>query len=327
MGNIKWDSFQGSGAYQDLFASLLRKGATKADAGETLFGSRALEYMIAQAYDMEYVPNKARTLFPLLGGVASGAESFTYKQYDMRGEAKVVENYADDFPSNEVLMTEFSQKIVSLGASYGYSVQDLRAAQMANVPLDMMKARAARESVERKIESMAAIGSSSHGITGFTNAANIASETVTDGTWTAPEVDDILADINKMQLKIFEGTKGIHTGNTLLLGTKAYGLLATTARSVTYTDDSIMTYVLKQSPWLKSIEHWAALDTAGSGGAERIMLWDRNPNVAQLVLPQDFEQMPPEAKGMKFSVACHARCGGVQVRYPKAICYMDGTSA
>jgi hypothetical protein len=48
-----------------------------------------------------------------------------------------------------------------------------------------------------------------------------------------------------------------------------------------------------------------------------------DPMVCELVVPQDFEQMPPEMHGMKFSVACHLRHGGVKVTYPFGVTHYD----
>jgi hypothetical protein len=45
--------------------------------------------------------------------------------------------------------------------------------------------------------------------------------------------------------------------------------------------------------------------------------------VVHLVIPQDFEQMPPQPKNLAFSVPTHGRIGGVTFHYPLAAAYMD----
>ena len=93
---------------------------------------------------------------------------------------------------------------------------------------------------------------------------------------------------------------------------------------------SVMDYIKKTSPWIKDILHWPALDRGASGGQnsshDRVLLMKRDPMVAELVIPQDFEQMPPELTGMKFQVPCHMRVGGVKVPYPFGITYYDGAN-
>ena len=42
------------------------------------------------------------------------------------------------------------------------------------------------------------------------------------------------------------------------------------------------------------------------------------------ILPVPFESFAPEIRSMNFRIACHSRIGGVCVRYPKSVAYMDG---
>ena len=115
-----------------------------ADANETAMFTRQLEAIYAQTYDIKYPDNKARMLIPADGRPGPGAESFTYRQFDIFGEARVIHNYANDFPNAEVQGKEFNQKIKGIGVSYQYTIQDLRAASMAGVPLEERKASAFR---------------------------------------------------------------------------------------------------------------------------------------------------------------------------------------
>lgn len=86
-----------------------------------------------------------------------------------------------------------------------------------------------------------------------------------------------------------------------------------------------MSYILRMSPWIKQIQHWPQLDAAGAGSKERIMVFEKNPNVARVMIPQEFEQFPPLPINLAFKILCHVRYGGVAVFRPKAIAYMDGT--
>lgn len=314
---------------------LLEHVGFRGDANEAAFFSRELEHIYTETYDIEYPDAKARLLIPVDTRVPTGAESFTYRQYDKQGEARIVSNYSTDFPNASVTGAEFPQRIVSIGNSYQYSVQDLRNAAQAGKPLDAMLAEAARFAQEVRLETLAATGDSQGTpIYGLTNAPNISATTqVSTGTWKAQlntslsaGVNAIVGDINAMAKKIFVDTLEKHTANTLVLPTDVYALLATTPRSPTFTDDSLLNYILKQNPWLKSIESWNRLNTAGASSHGRVMCYDRNPRVLQLVIPQEFEQFAPQPLGMAWVIPCHSRCGGVTVRYPKAVTYMDGVT-
>jgi hypothetical protein len=317
---------------------LSRMDGRRYDAQETAFFLRQLTYVIEQTYDIEYPDLKARSLFPVDSRPGPGADSFIWRQFDKEGQAIIVQNYADDFPNVELTGKEFQTRIYSLGNSYQYTLQDMRAAAMANLALDSRKAEIARYTMLQTMEQFAATGPSPTEATdatpqyGFCNNPNIQTK-MAASVWTSASttVSQILADVNAAQNAIFTSTLGKHTGNTLLLNTAAYAQLSTTARSVTFTDDSILQYILKQSPWLKSIEYWPWLDKAGklqdnSTVGPACMLYDRSPEVVQMVIPQDFEVLPPQQIGMSFKFPCHARWGGITVHYPLAVCKINGTT-
>lgn len=317
------------------------------DAADTAVFLRQLTYIYQQTYDIKYPELKARQFIPVDNRVGPGADSFVWRQYDKKGTAKVVQNYADDFPNAEIIGKEFQSRVVSLGASYQYTLQDMRAAAMAGLPLETRKAETARRVMENLVESLAAYGlnqtqpgqdldpvqetGDSIQFYGLTNFPNIQTSTTTNNWTSGSTVQQILADVNALQNLVFKNTKGVHMPNTLLLPTDIYGYLATTPRSPTFTDDTMLQYILKQSPWLESIDYWVPLDTAGKkqdgttvGG--RIMCYQRDPEVLQMVIPQEFEQLPPQMIGMSFKIPCHMRYGGVTVRYPKALAYLDGAA-
>jgi hypothetical protein len=54
------------------------------------------------------------------------------------------------------------------------------------------------------------------------------------------------------------------------------------------------------------------------------IVYDRNPEVVKLVIPQEFEIQPPQPRNLAFVVPCFARYGGVSWRYPVAACYATG---
>ena len=116
------------------------------DADQTMFFQRELEHIKSRTYDIRYAELKARSLIPVSGEAGPGAESITYYQYDMVGVAKIIANYATDLPRADVRGKKFTSPVESLGASYGYSVQDIRAAAKAGKPLEQRKANAARRS-------------------------------------------------------------------------------------------------------------------------------------------------------------------------------------
>jgi hypothetical protein len=316
------------------------------DAADTAIFLRQLTDVYQQTYDIKYPDLKARQLVPVDSRVNPGADSFLWRQFDRRGQAKIVENYADDFPNVEVIGKEYQGRIYSGGVSYQYTLQDLRAASMAGLPLETRKANTARRVMEELVEKIACTGmvltnapvqaSDSIPIYGLANNPNIlaggsAGYTALNWIGTSTTVAQVLADVNALQKTVFDTSLGIHMADTLVLPTKVYSYLATTPRSPTYTDDTMLQFILKQSPWLKEITYWNQLDTAGklqdtSTTGPRILLYEKSPENMQLVIPQEFEQLPPQLVKMSFIIPCHMRVGGVTVRYPKSVAYLDGAT-
>lgn len=308
----------------------------KADANEAVLFGRQLEHIISQTYDVKYVENKGRTLVPVNTSVNNGMNIVTYRQFDESGSAKFVDSFAKDFPRSSISGKEFSMGFASIGASYGYSLQDWRAAKATGLPLDAMVAKAARNSIERKIESIIAVGDANHNMTGLLNAPSVPVKTVTSttgmsgkvwlptggGTTAAPL--DIFTDLAFMFKLIYDTTLTVHEADTVVFPTKIFSYLKSTLFQPTYNTKTVLEALLEANPWIKHVDVWVQCSTAGADSKGRIVVYKRDPEILEFFISQDFESMPPEMHGMEFSVNCHARVGGVQVRYPLAMAYLDG---
>jgi len=322
------------------------------DAATTAFFLRDLTEVMGRTFDIKYPDLKARQILPVFTGIDPAAEGYVWRQYDRVGAAKVIDSYAADLPETEVVANEFQSRCLSIGASYSYSIQDLRKARMAGIPLETRKALAARRSMEQAIEQIAFFGLAQVPGTGASQAMEFvpASQSTSDpmamygltnypglpvltttNNWTlnSTSVSTIVADFNSMFLSVINTSKGVHTPDTVVFPLSIWAQLNTTARSTTFTDDSVLQYLMKENPWLKSVYWSTMLETAGlkqdgSTPGPRIMLLERNEENMQLVIPQEFEQLPPQAVNMMFKIPCHMRIGGLRVSYPKSALAYDG---
>ena len=322
------------------------------DAATTAFFLRDLTEVMGRTFDVKYPDLKARQILPVFTGVDPGAEGYVWRQYDRVGAAKVVDSYGADLPESEVIANEFQSRCLSIGASYSYSIQDLRKARMAGIPLETRKALSARRSMEQAIEQIAFFGlaqvpgtgasqamqfvpasqntNDPMAMYGFTNFPGLTVSTTTNN-WTSAStsVSTIVSDFNQMFLTVIQNSKGVHTPDTVVLPLSIWSQLSTTARSTTFTDDSVLQYLQKENPWLKAVYWSTMLETAGlkqdgSTPGPRIMLLERNEENLQLVIPQEFEQLPPQMVNLMFKIPCHMRIGGLRVSYPKSILALDG---
>lgn len=303
--------------------------SVKLDANESAFFARELEHVKAKSYDVVYPQLKARMMIPVSYDAGPGAETITYYQYDQVGMAKIISSYANDLPRVDVKGKPFTSPVRSLGAAYGYNVQEIRAAQMAGKPLEQRRANAARQAIEQQINRIGFFGDSEFGLLGLIGHPNIPTDTVAaDGTgsateWSAKTPDQIIRDMNALANGIVTLTNGVEAPDTLAMPLDQFSYISSTPRSST-SDTTILAFFLANNPYIKDVVPLVELAGAGTGGADIMIAYKRDPDKLTLEIPQDFEQFPPQEDGLEFEIACHARCGGVIVYYPLSISVGEG---
>lgn len=306
----------------------------RVDANETATFARELEHVFTDVVRKEYPDLMGRVLIPSKPGVPSGAETHTYTEIERFGQAKIINDMATDFPSTEVQGNQVSEIIRSYGDSYQWSVQDLRRQALTKVQFVTEKAEAAREAMENLADQLMLFGDVQTGLKGLNSPTLVANYNaitkgtqVTGTTWPTATPSEILADVRELFKSVSTVTKNKHKANTLVLDVASYNHILYTERGGTSQSDTQMLYqyLLANVPGLQSIECWSKLDHAGAANKSRTYAYERNPNVLYQVEPQPFEQFAPERRNLAFVVPCHARWGGVVVRFPKAVAYMDGT--
>lgn len=297
------------------------------DANETATFTRKLEYVIARTYDKKYPDLRARDFLPVNSEVPSGAESFVWRSFDYYGQARIIANFADDLPLVDIIAGEQAQILRSVGDGYHYSVQDLRQSAMAGTQLDAKRAQAARKVCENTVEKIAALGDSVSGLPGFLNNPNVTLLTAPgdiNGNWGAATPQQILDDLNTMVNKMVETTKGAFSPDTILLPLVKYNLISSKVMSVN-DSRTILDVFLQNQKRVTSVDTWNMLDKADAAGTgPRAVVYQRDAEIVELVIPQEFEQFPPQPFNLAFKVPCHMRIGGVVVYYPLGVMYVDG---
>jgi hypothetical protein len=253
-----------------------------------------------------------------------GAQTFTYRIMDATGEFRLIADAADDLPRADISQTEKSINIRSFGGSFGYTVQELRAAQMANIALEQRRANAVRRAYEEKVEAVAMFGESSVGLAGFFNNSTvdlvIADKWFTDSGTTA---QDMLELLNYGVTAIISASKMKEEPDTILMAYEDYNKVSTTRNSDS-SDVTVLEYFLRTNPYIRNVEPINQLAGANSSiGKNRMVVYKRDPGKVQLHIPQPLELFPPQQRGLEFIVPAHARVGGVALYYPKSVIYVQ----
>jgi hypothetical protein len=305
----------------------LLAGGIHLDSNETAILDRELRAIEAKVLLVEYAELKHRRFIPVDNAIDPGAESIWFRELDYRGEAKIIANFADDLPRVDVSRDEAAILVKSVGDSFTYSELDLRRAAFSGVPLDAMKARAARDIMERKLDTIACFGDSASGLKGLLNHSSVSVVTAqTAGgkvVWTDKTPDQIVADVSYLMRKIVVDTLELHNATAVLFPTSLFQLISMT-RMGDGTNVTIRQFLEGNHPGV-AFESWTRLNTANAGGtAGRIMAYQRDPMVVQHKIPLEYTQLPPERRNMAWVVNAWARTAGVQLYRPKAALYMDG---
>lgn len=298
------------------------------DANLVGFFEQKLEQVLAKTYDIKYPQLKGAIAVPVDTSINSGADSFAFETYDMVGMAKIISDYSQDLPQVGITGEKTVRSIRSLGVSFGYSIQEIRAAQMAGMPLQQRKANAARAFNEQGVNRIAWNGDTEYGLYGLLNYPNVPiSDVPNDGTgstteWINKTPAQILRDMEDAITEVLDTTKGVHAPNTLLIPLKQWSTIKRKAYS-DLSPDSILKVFEANNPEI-TVDWVNELKGAGTTGEDVMIAYEKNIDNLALQIPQGFETFPPQAKALAINIPTHSRIGGVVVYYPLSVNIKEG---
>lgn len=322
-------------------AAVMASEGTRFDSEDdaSVFFARELDHVKAESYDVEYPEFTALNLFPVSNDTDPGAETVTYYTYDKTGLASVIDNYSTDLPRADVTGKPSYAQVKSIGDSYGYSAQEMRASRMAGKSLDVRKAASARYQIDNLTNKIAWRGDDASGLMGvLSTGQNVPLYTITNGAsnkadWANKTADEILADINGMQKQVARVTKNVERPDTLCVPSDVYMDIST--RRIPDTATTVKAFLLANAPYLKDIISAAELDadavdtnpyakaTDGKGVA---FLFKNDKRKMALENPMPFMQYPLQVKGLETIIPCEARIAGVIFYYPLSALIAVGVS-
>lgn len=307
-------------------------GVWHADAAESAFIARQLEYMRQGVIEASYPELIAQTLFPYNTSVPAGAEFYTATHSDQVGEVKIARDMRGIIPRSDVNLTQTTFAIFSMLSSYGYNIQETRAAMMAGFPLDTTRAMNCREQLQRVLDNIAFIGDVPTGIKGALTLANTTTYTVPSTgvagskTWASKSPDNVLLDLNGAPAQIVTDTLGSEEPDTMLLPRTTYEHIAG-RRVGDGTSTSILSYFKANNAHIKTVAQTHKSEShATAWTGKRGMVYRKNPNKLEIVVPVPFEQFAPgtSESGLEVVTVCHIRTAGAVAHKPKSVGYFDG---
>jgi len=300
----------------------------------SVFFARELDFIKSQTYDVLYPEFTALKLFAVSSEVNIGAETITFYSYDKTGMAKIIHNYATDLPRSDTYGKPTTRPIKSLGTSYGYSNQEMRASRMAGKSLDVRKGDSARYAIEYQTNKIAWAGdeeSGLHGVLTPTNDIPVYTLPLNAAGTSTRFVDktpaEQLSDIADMIRFTATLTKSVERPDTLALPTEAYLHLFDTPRSDA-SDLSVGQWILKNTPRLKDIVEAPELNADSEitpyPGQGVGFLFKKDAKKFTIEIPMPFYQYPIQPRNLEFVVPVESRVAGAIIYYPLSALIIPG---
>lgn len=298
-------------------------------------------YIEPEVYKIAYPDIQYDQLIPIDSSAPEWVKSITYYSSDKVGAARWFHHEGTDMPRADIARAKFEVGVEMAGIGYGYTLEELgQAAMIPGFRLTTERADAARRAAEEFIEDKAFLGESAKGWYGLLNNPLVtvvnAAGTGTGGSaaWADKTGDQIALDINTILSSIYTTTKTIEYANTLLLPVDAMNTLATKRMDSSGAPQNVLEWIMRYNVFTQTkgqplvIRAVQQLDNAGAGGDKgRAVAYRRDPQVVKMHIPMKHKFMDVwQTSSIGFDIPGIFRIGGVEIRRPAAVRYLDGVS-
>ena len=308
----------------------------------TLFLREQLQYVQQEVVKQDFpeMLMSSGALLPISDELPVGAETYSYVILTFLGEAAILANSADDIPEINAFAEKRVGQIRTITDMYSYSVEDMEAAEFANMNVNTEMAIGAREIIERKMDLLGYDGDSRFNLLGWLDHANVPTYTVlndgnenggvnsTEFQHKTPE--QIYRDLRQFAAATRIATNRAETPEAIALPEEQYSIVMETPYpSNSASGETIGSFFLKTQRanpgGVQSLVPAPYLAGKGAGGTDLMTSYRKRMDKIKYHMPLDFEQRPPTPEQrMRYEVVCRARSGGVQLTKPLSMRYASG---
>lgn len=292
---------------------------------DSLINPRDLKALDRRVFEPKQSELKARSIFALKTDIPAGARTYSYNILTRSGAAKILAAGASDVPLVDADLAEDTVKIYSIAAAFGVDIQEVREANMLGISIDTTKAELVRKAIAEKENQIAFSGDAKYNIKGLTDITGIQVLAASQGestktTWKDKTGEEIIDDLltAKGKVDILNG----HEADTLLLTPSAKQQLQRKIYNE-FTKQTALQYLQSENTFAR-IETVNDLKGKGTAGTDCFVVLDSSADVVELGIPMDIMRHPQEYAFPRTKVPFEERTTGLIVRYPMAICRVDG---
>ncbi|SDT52651.1 DUF2184 domain-containing protein [Pseudomonas prosekii] len=306
----------------------------------------ALPFVVAQGrnieaaiYEARYPEYSYRDLMPVVTEGNQWAVGTQFYSQELAGEAKFLSGAGNDMPFNQVSFGEGSHDFAMIGSGWEWNLEEVNTAALYGRNLNDLKAMSASRSTERLLYDIAVTGSAEKNWRGFTNQTNV--QTIiaaATGTGSSTLFADktplqVLSDLNNLLKLVPQASNNVELADTISLPLEVMDYISTTFVGTEANSPTILERFITSNVYTArtkrplTILTADAQSTAGGDGGGRIVAYRKAIDVIRFHLPMPRMVLPVHQKSiMGFETGIIARTGGVEVRLPGAMAYMDGVS-
>ncbi len=300
------------------------------DAAQGVIFREQLTLIEKEPFEKKYPEKIGRSILPIDNAGGPGVGKRKWRMYDRFGIAAMLSPRSNKINLVELSGQEFEANAHDFGIGAPFNFTEVEEAKFAGVPLDSMKLTACRDGYEDLVDDLIFSGDPDNSIQGLNDHPNIpiytpgTSAGAGDDTWPNKTVDEILADFRSVNTGIKSTTKQTHSPKLWLMSPERLDLISTLRLGDGGADRFLIDLLKNAFPGSK-FASWDRLSTASVAGAQRLMALDVGKDIAYIWEPQAFTQYPQYQDGpFTWIVPYKGRFGGVVVRRPLAMAFMDG---
>lgn len=306
------------------------------DAQQALsFLVQQLAYIEPQVYNTRYPDIQYSSLIPVDTSAPEWVKTITFYSVDGVGKAQWINHYGKDIPYANDIRSQFNSPVNMAGIGYEYTLEEINQARMIpGMNLTADRAGYAYRAYEEFVDGVAMRGDVDVGFNGLINYPGITTvpapagvSTFTD--WPRKTPDEILADVNTLLAGIYTGSNTVEWANTVLLPIDRL-LYISNLRLTALAETTVLTYLLSNNAYTAvtgqrlQVRGVRGLETAGAGPSHRMIAYRRDPQVLKMHIPMPHRFLSPQQIILIFKVPGIFRLGGLDIRLPGAVRYMDG---
>lgn len=303
----------------------------------SLFFNRALEFLTAKAYEVQYEALPFRKIFEVVNEGGAGVKEIVSEVYDFFAKAQQINMAGKDVPMVAGGGKEIRYPVVGWAIGATWTLQELQAFTVAQrngrgrFSPEVIRQQAALRGIEDALNDQALFGTPETGIFGALNHPLVPNGPVATGaagstTWASKTADEILADVNALGDAVWSYSKMIERPNKLLVSPRCWSLLKN-RRVGNVETVSIMKYIIENSQYFKSEDDIIPINEltgAGFNGTDKMVAYNNSADKICVEIPQEAQSLPVQQQLFSFMTLWYAYSAGAIIRYPRSMAYAEG---